>query len=229
RRYSRMNKFLLNSVYVLLAVIVAAAFAFKIFQPIKVMPRMQLAPAFNLTKQNNERLTSEDLRGKFVLYTFTYTNCPAPCYNINDTMKEVQSRLNEIQLDGIEVAFVTVSLDPDRDTPEVLQTYANSIGADAKRWTFATTANKTLLKTIIGSGFEIYYEDKGDGKFSFDPSFVLVDGWGIIRAKYKYATEASTADRILRHLGVLAEEVRNSTGAAKLAYEAAHLFLCYSE
>ena len=223
-----MNKFILNGIYSLLALIVLSAFAFKVFQPIQVLPRMQLSPAFNLTDQNNERLTSENLRGKFVLYTFTYTNCAAPCYNINETMQEVQSRLNEVQLDGIEVAFVTISVDPERDTPEVLKSYAETISADNDKWKFATTTNKALLKTIIGSGFETYYEDKGNGDFAFDPAYVLVDGWGIVRAEYRYSTEVTHADRILRHLGVLAEEVRNSKGTTKYAYEAAHLFLCYA-
>ena len=223
-----MNKFILNGIYSLLALIVLSAFAFKVFQPIQVLPRMQLSPAFNLTDQNNERLTSENLRGKFVLYTFTYTNCAAPCYNINETMQEVQSRLDEVQLDGIEVAFVTISVDPERDTPEVLKSYADTISADNDKWKFATTTNKALLKTIIGSGFETYYEDKGNGDFAFDPAYVLVDGWGIVRAEYRYSTEVTHADRILRHLGVLAEEVRNSKGTTKYAYEAAHLFLCYA-
>lgn len=223
-----MNKFILNGIYSLLALIVLSAFAFKVFQPIQVLPRMQLSPAFNLTDQNNERLTSEDLRGKFVLYTFTYTNCAAPCYNINETMQEVQSRLDEVQLDGIEVAFVTISVDPERDTPEVLKSYADTISADNDKWKFATTTNKALLKTIIGSGFETYYEDKGNGDFAFDPAYVLVDGWGIVRAEYRYSTEVTHADRILRHLGVLADEVRNSKGTTKYAYEAAHLFLCYA-
>lgn len=223
-----MNKFLLNSIYGVLGLIMVSAFAFKVFQPIQVLPRMQLSPAFDLTDQDNERLTSEDLRGQFVLYSFTYTNCAVPCYNINETMQEVQSRLNEVQLDGIDVSFVTISIDPERDTPEVLNSYAKSIGADTNKWKFATTTNKALLKTIIGSGFETYYEDKGNGEFSLDPAFVLVDGWGIVRAEYRYQTEVSNADRILRHLGVLADEVRNSKGSAKLAYEAAHLFLCYA-
>jgi len=223
-----MNKIFLNGIYGLLAVIMVSAFAFKVFQPIQVLPRMQLSPAFDLTDQNNERLTSEDLRGKFVLYTFTYTNCPAPCHNINETMQEVQSRLNEVQLDGIEVSFVTISIDPERDTPDVLTSYAKSIGADTSKWKFVTTTNKALLKTIIGTGFETYYEDKGNGNINFDPAFVLVDGWGIVRAEYRYETEVSNADRILRHLGVLTEEVRNSVGTGKLAYEAAHLFLCYA-
>jgi len=223
-----MNKYLVNSIYGIFAVIVIAAFAFKIFQPIQVLPRMQLAPAFNLTDQNDGTLTSEELRGKFVLYNFTYTNCPAPCYNLNATMQEVQSRLSEVELDNIEVAFVTISFDPDRDTASVLKNYANSLGSSTLQWDFVTTANKSLLKTIIGSGFETYYEDKGNGEFTFTPSFVLVDGWGIVRAEYRYQTSVPDTDRILRHLGVLADEVRNSTGTTKLAYEAAHLFLCYA-
>jgi protein SCO1/2 len=189
---------------------------------------MQLSPAFSLTDQDNTRLTSEDLRGQFVIYNFTYTNCPAPCYDMNKTIQEVQSRLDEVTLDDISVTFVTISIDPDRDTPEALKSYADSLDADASQWKFATTTNKALLKTIIGSGFETYYEEKDNGSFTFDPSFVLVDGWGIVRAEYRYITEVSNADRILRHLGVLADEVRNSKGTAKLAYEAAHLFLCYA-
>jgi len=223
-----MNKYILNGVYSILALVMVSAFAFKVFQPIQVLPRMQLAPAYSLLDQDNQPFTSEDTRGQFVIYTFTYTNCTAPCFNINETLHEVQSRLSEVQLDGIPVSFVTVSIDPDRDTPQALQAYANSIGADTNVWTFATTTNKTLLKTIIGSGFETYYEEKGDGSFAFDPAFVLVDGWGIVRSEYRYSTEVSNADRILRHLGVLADEVRNSKGTTKLAYEAAHLFLCYA-
>ena len=175
-----MNKYLLNGVYVILALVVVSAFAFKIFQPIKVLPRMQLAPAFNLIKQDGTSFTSEDLRGKFVIYNFIYTNCPSPCYNLDKTMQEIQSRLGEVELDGIEVAFVTISFDPDRDTADALNVHAESLQANTDKWSFATTTNKSLLKTIIGSGFETYYEDKADGTFAFDPSFVLVDGWGLV-------------------------------------------------
>lgn len=223
-----MNKYILNGLYGLLGFIVIAAFAFKVFQPIQVLPRIRLSPAFQLTNQDNEVLISENLRGQFTLYSFTYTNCAAPCYDINTTIQEVQSRLSEVQLEDIQVEFVTISIDPERDTPDILRAYADSIGANTDVWTFATTTNQSLLKTIVGTGFETYYEKKDDGSIAFDPGFVLVDGWGIIRAEYRYATEVSNADRILRHLGVLAEEVRNSKGTTKLAYEAAHLFLCYA-
>jgi protein SCO1/2 len=223
-----MKSFFLQFLYGLLGMVVVAAFAFKVFQPIQVLPRMQLSPAFDLVNQNDERITSEGLRGKFVLINFSYSNCPAPCYGMTEKIREVQSRLGEVDLGGVEVAFVTISFDPDRDTPATLQEFVNTEKLNIPAWDIATTSNKTILKTIIGSGFETYYADNGDGTFSFDPTFVLVDGWGVIRAEYRYATEVSFADRILRHLEVLADEVKNANGSAKWAYEAAHLFLCYA-
>jgi len=224
-----MTKYVFNAVYIFFGILIAAALAFKIFQPIKVLPRIKLAPAFSFINQDNQRLTSEDLRGKIALYAFSYANCPAPCAAVNDVMQAVQARLNEVVLNGIEVAFVTISFDAQRDTPQELKRYGETQGADFSHWQFVSQPDATLLKTIIGSGFEVYYADKGGGEFAFDPTFVLVDGWGVIRARYRYATESPTPDRILRHLGVLAEEVQNSVGSAKIAYEAAHLFLCYSE
>jgi protein SCO1 len=223
-----MNRTFLHILYGVLAVIIISVFAFTVFQPIQVLPRMQLSPAFNLTDQNNQALTSEDLRGGFTLYTIIYTNCPSPATTSMRPCRRFRRVWMKFPLGGIKVNFVTISIDPDRDTPEVLNAYGTALGADFDQWKFATTSNKALLKTIIGSGFETYYEDKGEGNFALDPGFVLVDGWGIIRSEYRYVTEVSDADRILRHLGVLAAEVQNSTGSAKLAYEAAHLFLCYA-
>ena len=96
------------------------------------------------------------------------------------------------------------------------------------QWIFATTTDPIKLKAIIGGSFEAYYNQNEDGSFTFDPKFVLVDGWGMIRGEYRYQTMSPDADRILRHIGVMAEEVINSQGAASLAYEAAHYFLCYT-
>ncbi|MGZ8773846.1 MAG: SCO family protein [Acidimicrobiia bacterium] len=209
------------------AVIFLSVFAFVIFQPVQVLPRVRLAPGFTLTDQSGERVTSEDLRGKFVLYSFTYTNCPPPCGDVDATVQAVRGRLNEVELYGNEVAFVTISVDPERDTPEALALHAADVGADAT-WRFATTDDLGAIKDIVGGGFHTFFEQQDDGTFVLDPAFVLVDGYGIIRNEYRYQTVAPDVDRIVRHIGVLAEEVEKSTGAATLAYEAAHLFLCYS-
>jgi protein SCO1/2 len=207
--------------------LVAGVFAFAIFQPIKVLPRMRLAPGFTLVDQNGQRLTSEDMRGTVVLYNFLYTGCGDECDRMNATMQEVQQRLSGMDLGGLPVEFVTISFDPANDTPEALQRYAESLGADTSQWRFAT-GDEARLKQLIGGGFEAYYAPDGAGGFQFDPTFVLVDGWGIIRGKYRYQVQVPDADRILRHIGVLAEEVQKATGPNKLIYEAAHLFLCYA-
>ncbi len=207
--------------------LVAGVFAFAIFQPIKVLPRMRLAPGFTLTDQSGQRLTSEDLRGQVVLFNFLYSGCGAECDQMNATMQEVQRRLGETDLGGLPVQFVTISFDPANDSPEALQRYAESLGADPSQWRFAT-GDVARLKEVIGGGFEVYYAPDDAGGYRFDPTFVLVDGWGIIRGKYRYQVQVPDADRILRHIGVLAEEVQKSTGANKLIYEAAHLFLCYA-
>lgn len=207
---------------------IVSALLFAIFQPIKVLPRVRLAPGFSLTDQSGEKLTNEALRGQIVLYNFTYTRCPAPCANMNETMQTIQEQVKTMDMGGVPFTLVTISFDPAYDTPEKLTAYAASLGADPALWHFATLNNPTLLKTIVGGGFEAYYEQQPDGSFDYSPTFVLVDAWGIVRGQYRYDTVTPESERIARHIGVLVEEVQKSVGATRLAYEAAHLFLCYA-
>jgi len=214
--------------YGALVLVLGGVLAFATLRPVQVRPRIRLAPGFALTDQDGQSLTNEDLRGQIVLYSFTYTRCQSSaCDYVIQTMQEVQNHLDELDLGGVPVTLVTISFDPEHDTPEVLRAYAESVGADPTRWRFVT-GDPTLLKYIIGGGFEVYYAPDDKGGFTFDPGFVLVDGWGIIRSEYHYRTLVPDTERILRHINVVAEEARKSKGTARVAYEAAHLFLCYS-
>lgn len=204
--------------------LVAGILWFAIDQPIQVLPRITLAPGYALTDQLGETHTSEDQRGKFTLYTFGYSHCSTPCVQTSESLAAVQKMLPEVDTNGIAVELVTISFDPTRDTPQQLQAFAASLGADAERW-HLITGDEEKLKTVIGGGFGAYFHDNGDGSFAFDPLFVMVDGNGIIRSRYR--TPALNVEIIARDLRLMATEVKNSKGAAKLAYEAAHLFLCY--
>jgi len=206
--------------------VTAGVMAFTILEPIQVLPRIRLAPGFALTDQTGATVTSEDLRGSVVLYTFTYGGCTEPCDAPESTMAEIAERIGEVDLGETEMRFVTLSFDPARDDPDALAARAQKFGADGHTWTYATAA-EDQVRNIIGTGFKTWFEDRGDGTFSFDPTLILVDGWGIIRGEYRYQTLADDADRILRHIGILGEELRNSHGPNSLAYEAAHFFLCY--
>jgi protein SCO1/2 len=209
-----------------LAVVLASVLAFAVFEPIQVLPRIRLAPGFTMVDQSGATFTSDDGRGAVTLYTFTYGDCADECSATNQTMSEIASRaVHEVDLAAIDLRLVTVSFDAasDRDRLEEL---AEASGADGELWRWAALAPEHV-GTVVGSGFRVYVDEQADADFAFDQTFVLVDGWGVIRGEYQYATLASDADRIIRHIGVLEEEIRNSHGVASFAYEAAHVFLCY--
>jgi protein SCO1/2 len=211
------------------ALILLGLLAFVIFQPIKVLPRLRLAPGFALIDQYGQTVTNEDLRGQFVLYNFTYTGCPAHgCPATDAIMAAVSARLGEVETGGAPVTLVSVALDSAQATPAALRRFAQAQGADPAGWRFLSSPDPDRLKTIIGGGFEVFYEARPDGSFALSPTLALVDGWGIIRAVYRPDANPPDAARILDHIGLLGQEVRNSQGVGKLGYEAAHLFLCYA-
>ncbi len=215
---------------VLLLIITVGILAFAIFKPIRVLPRIRLAPGYSLIDQNGNVVTSEYLRGTLTLYTFTYTRCTSPqCQRTWKTLREIERRLPETNIGDIPFRFVIISIDPEHDTPKRLQAFARRLGVDEERWLFLTADDPRLLRYVVGGGFEVYYKQQEDGTFKFDTAYILVDGWGIIRGEYRYQTLVPDTDRIVRHIGVLVEEIEKAKGAAKLAYEAAHLFLCYAQ
>jgi protein SCO1 len=211
--------------YGLLSLPVLAVLAFTTLRPIVVLPRIALAPGYALLDQAGQPLTNEDMRGRVVLYNFTYTSCSAEaCAQIDETMRRVEEQIAQMDTGGLPVHLVTISFDPERDTPEQLDDYAAELGADTRTWHFAT-GDPDRLKYIIGNGFSTFYQRNDDGSFTFDPAFLLVDGAGILRAEYRTATP--DGEIILRDVGLIVQETLNSTGAARYAYEAAHLFVCY--
>lgn len=210
-----------------IALVMIGVAAFVIFQPIKVLPRMQIAPGYLLTDESNERLTNEDMRGQFVMYNFTYTGCRDPeCQQLDLAMKELQDRLDEADTGSTPVSFVTISFDPERDTPEVLRTYAEELEADTDQWHFVS-GDPNKLKSIIGSGFLVYYDQNEDGSWQFTPTMALVDGWGIVRGIYNARNRPVDVDDMIEHLSGMQKEVEASDDVGRLGYEAAHLFLCY--
>jgi protein SCO1 len=218
------QKLLVGSVLALMAVFVGIAF-FAIAQPVKVLPRMKLAPGYSLTDQNGARLTNEDLRGSIVLYTFAYAGCGERCAEVHRTMRDLAGQLDEIDSGGAPVHLVTVSIDPERDTPSALAATAPALGADGDAWRFVS-GDPALVKQVVGGGFGVFYQAQDDGSVRFDPVFVLVDGWGIMRAQNRIGVAG--ADLLADQIRVLGNEIRASTGTSRFAYEAAHLFSCYA-
>jgi protein SCO1/2 len=205
-------------------VVVLGVTAFAIFEPVQVLPRIRVAPGFALVDQTGASFTSEDGRGAVTLYTFLPSDCREECAAVSETMRAVGERVTAgVDLGGAQFRQVTVALDT--GDPSQLQTAALESGADGelRRW---VGADETTLRDVVGEGFRVFYAETAAG-VEFDPVFVIVDGYGLIRGDYRYSTLVSDTDRLTRHISLLGEELRNSDGVASLVYEAAHIFLCY--
>ena len=186
---------------------------------------MGLAPGFSLVDQQGNALTNEDLRGKLVLYNFTYSNCTQPaCQESMATMQTVQDLRQRLDTAGIAVEQVTISIDPARIRRSGSKALRRSWVPTTATWHFLT-GEAARLKNVVGGGFGVFYEPGAGEQFTLAPALVLVDGAGIVRAKYKTAAPA-LAD-VERDIQLIVSEVQNSAGPQRLVYEAAHLFLCY--
>lgn len=96
------------------------------------------APEVRLTDSAGRSFALSSLRGKAVLVSFVYTTCTGSCPATTASLVRVQSALKQAGLWGERVEFVSISLDPKRDTPEVLARYARAFGADTNAWHFLT-------------------------------------------------------------------------------------------
>jgi protein SCO1/2 len=102
----------------------------------RAVTEAQPAPAFALIDQDRRPVSLASLRGHVLLLDFVYTHCPGPCPILTARHVEVQRALPPALAE--KVRFVSISLDPARDTPEALRAYATARGADLARWSFLT-------------------------------------------------------------------------------------------
>ncbi len=227
-RPPRQTNWVLVSLYGFALIWVAIVLAFSIFQPIKVLPRVSLAPGFVFTNQDGDRRTSEDYRGKLAVYSFTYADCKDRCIQTTPQMQSLRNALDLAPAMAVGVTLATITVNPEKDMNESWSQFAAPYLVNSKSkipWDFLT-GDPTRTRYIVGGGFSVFYQkDAAEVVSKLDPRFVLVDGWGIIRAEYR--SELLDVSLVMRDIAYLEEEIRNSKGVARFAYEAAHLFRCY--
>lgn len=205
-------------------VLVALVLWFTIARPVVVLPRMQLAPGYGLQDARGQLVTSEDQRGVLVLYSFAYSRCQATCSKLYKTLQTVDEELAKTPDRKPPFRFITLTVDPTRDTPQQLAQFKLPFEPKAVPWTWLS-GTEQRMKDVVGGGFELYYQPQADGSVAFAPAFVLVDGFGVVRAEYD-AYEISSR-LLLEHIELLYKEIEQSSGLGSLAYEAAHFFACY--
>jgi protein SCO1/2 len=144
------------------------------------LPKIAPAPQFTLTSQDGKQIALADLRGKVVAVTFIFTLCSATCPVLTPMMSLVQDRLGPDF--GTNVAFVSITIDPERDTPEMLKLYAQMYGADVPGWHFLTGEAPVIHDLTRRYGVFATKTANGDIEHSFLTS--IVDRHGILRVQY---------------------------------------------
>lgn len=144
------------------------------------LPRIGAAPDFTLIAQDGRRLALRDLRGKVVAVTFIYASCTDTCPLLTTKLVEVQRRLG-VEANG-RMFFVGITVDPERDTAEVLARYAKAHGADAGAWAFLTGTPAAILEVARRYGVYARKQPRGDVDHTFLTS--LVDQAGTLRVQY---------------------------------------------
>lgn len=117
-------------------------------------PALFSAPDFELVDQSGAPLSSGDLEGTVWVASFIYTSCPDICPVITARLAALADSLAAEGLLGDEVRLVTFTVDPERDTPAVLQAYAERAGAERPGWSFVT-GEPDVVHPLIREGFFI--------------------------------------------------------------------------
>jgi len=144
------------------------------------LPSYGTVPQFALTNQDAQPFGSEKLAGKIWIADFIFTTCPGPCPIISTRMSELQKPLVKS-----DVQLVSFTVDPEKDTPEVLRAYADKLRKEPFRWNFLTGPLDTIT-SLSRDGFKLAIaagEEPGSGPVH-STRFVLVDRRGTIRGYY---------------------------------------------
>jgi protein SCO1 len=136
-------------------------------------------PVFGLTNESGERISLDTYRGKPFVITFIFTRCPMPnfCPRMSKNFAELQSTIKNSGGKFAETKLLSITIDPQNDTPAVLKDYGKAEGADPKIWNFGT-GNPSEIEELTRV-FGVYTERAG-GSISHGLTTALIDGQGHI-------------------------------------------------
>jgi len=138
------------------------------------------APKFELTNQDNVKVSNETYKGKVYVLEFFFTTCPSICPKMNLSMLEIEKTFFGNPNFGI----VSITIDPNHDTPQVLKDHAKLLGVKSSNWNFLT-GDKAVIMDLSNKGFNLYAGEnaKVNGGFEHSGLFALIDKDGNIRCR----------------------------------------------
>jgi protein SCO1/2 len=162
------------------------------------------APRTVLTDAAGKPFALSSLAGKVVVVSFVYTTCTGACPGTTQAMVRVRTALEKEKLWGDRVAFVSITLDPRRDTPDVLRQYARLFRADDPDWHFLTGPPDKVESVIADWG--LWVKTLPTGALDHPSRIFLLDGRGHEREIYNL--EFLTPQAVVQDVRSLLDESR---------------------
>ena len=170
------------------------------------------APKFELTNQNNQKITNEDFAGKVFVLEFFFTSCPTICPKMNANMLILENKYFGNPNFGI----ASITIDPTTDTPAKLKQHAKDLGVRSSNWHFLT-GDKQYIMDLSIKGFNLFAGENSqvNGGFEHSGLFALIDKDGNIRSRkdeygnailYYDGIEASGIKAIQQDISILLKE-----------------------
>lgn len=161
-----------------------------------------IVPEFEMVNQNGRKVTSSELDEKVAVVNFFFTSCPTICPQMMRNMQNVQ----ELYLDDERVTMMSFSVDPKRDDPARLNTYADAYHIDARRWNLLTGEKKEIYR-LARNGFYLTASqgDGGDHDFIHSENLVLIDTQKRIRGYYD-GTDDEAVEQLINDITKLKRE-----------------------
>jgi len=138
------------------------------------------APAFEFTNQNGEKISDKTMEGKVYVLEFFFTSCGTICPKMNKSMLQIQDKYGLNRDFGI----ISISIDPETDTVEMLHKHAQELGITMKNWQLLTGDKATIYK-LANEGFNLFVGENPKLEDGFEHSglFALIDKKGNIRSR----------------------------------------------
>lgn len=155
-------------------------------------------PGFQLTSQQGETFTKEDLDNKIYVADFFFATCPDICKDMSSQLVRVQEAFKN----DTTVQIVSFTVNPEHDSVSVLQEYAERYGANPNQWTFLTGPREEIY-SLARNGFYLPVQQvEGQKDFIHSEKFLLVDKAHRVRGIYD-GTDPVDVDRLITEIRVL--------------------------
>lgn len=165
------------------------------------LPKLFPVPDAQLVNERGAPVSLASMKGSVTVYDFIFTSCQGTCPIMTNNMRALTKEIDK----DAPVRFVSISVDPTRDTPQVLADYAKRVRND-DRWTFLTGKREDIVQLSV-NGFKLAAGDPGPGgdPLLHSAKFAVADKEGVIRAYYDGSDGSKTAE-IAKTVNELAAE-----------------------